>query len=1181
MKCFQCKDAKLQLTTQSTKSPAITIEDCKISNHENRATIYNPGFVVQTENDTNHINKMNGTKVASFNTTAKATHYIFDNRRCYMIDNGAIVYVFEFGGANEPKIIDLQRKPFGWCVIPTTQTIVHWDPMVLHVSALTGRKNLKGHRVRITAGSATETVLVTGDNSGTVRVWYVASWTCHHVINTGGESCKQICLSDTRLFVRCEHFIHIYDITSGILVKHIEIHARDICITKYGLIVATDNHIVAYKNGKPTVKFAHQCSAVIPTIAERFIAVSPDKAIEIRIGADHAGWAAECLQWVRNPHLPFVYRWPTKRYMDILAQSIHEWIPLVRICDLPSVWLRHDKLRDAIWDNVLDNDIVADWSYLPQHIQNKWYHKCQLQIVALITHFEYNQSIIDLIKQIYKKTTIKHATIMEYCWFHHGHVDCIHILLKITEQNCTFLESIHREPITPDSILCFSPQFVRAGLKNDYVVYFIHCMIACHREYPHVPTDKMRKIFTMICEYIYDVLTTDNADIPLQDSGQWKIIDKIGPQHKGCYIRSSHMTGFITTIEITPDIRNVYWRPNNRSREILIDTASNTSVWEYYHKNGPNTILECALTMIRTDIWNVTKVVRPFIWFSSENGAFLAETCSIMVYKEAIRITHASWKDGVATLETDTKMSITDAEQAHIEWVVPLWSYCESNVYHSVPLKLKICHCLSTAVRANLVDVLYAKELFECITPKTCFIETKWNTISSATAFGFDLRRFLVGFQDGAVIEYSTCSDIEYPIRIYEKHPSHILDISIMEQSFVSLCEDMLCKFCLITGTKLMTIHTNMQFKALLSLKNNITCLIEAIDTKGIVTVWDFETTTRMKRFNIVIDDNIMVTNNIIVSNNRVYLVTENEIEHVITLNVEGDITCIADIGVGICGGTSEGIIFKLDIAELKIKQWTTLESFAITAMTMIPNSTQMLSGTSSGQMSLWDHTNTHIIMCINITNTPLTHIFADGMFAIISSYKKLTLATVVHNRCILAMHVLNSIIFWSHAWKMRLLKECETLLKPTVAMCLKYKSCVTAVFELLEECTSEYQYCAHWCKPDIIKIIAETIATGASQHAISILTRIACYNGPKFECVICSDEDKYDSISRLQTCDHRFHTGCLAELVRKVPEYHDEMQYEYALKVTLKCPICRASFASKQIELDTELNKYYNYTHD
>jgi hypothetical protein len=934
------------------------------------------------------------------------------------------------------------------------------------------------------------------------------------------------------------------------------------------------------------VKISHRCDAVVSTISERFIAVSHGKALEMRVGPEHATWADECLNWIRNPTFPFKYHWPTTRYMDILSTAASEWVPKVNDWEkIPSQWFRNVILCETIWENLLEQNICVDWSYLPSYILSKWYQTCQKKIVSMITHFEYNQHVIDILNQIYKKVTIKNSSIREYCWYHHGRVAVIPILLSLTEEdhNCLFLNNISKEPITCDSILCFSPLFVTRCLKNDFLVYFIRCLIAYHREYPHKPTENMKCIFTNICIHIFDRLTTDNADIPLVDSGKWKMVEKLGPQHKGCYIRSSHMAGFITSVEITSESKKIYWQPLHRSRELLIDNSSKVSVWKFDNNEGPKTLLECALCMTKSDIWSYTQVIRPFKWFSSENGAFMSESCSIMIFKEAMRITQANWKDGVASFDTNQNLAVCDSDLMQIEWVVPLWSYSKANIFHIAPLKLKICHILSTTTRRNVAGIEYATELFQAIAPKTCTVEAQWNTTPTPTAIDSQFDTVIVGFQDGSIIEYATLSGFDHPVRTYETHPNAVIDIQIVVHGFISICEDVLCHFCLITGTKLMSIQTNMTIIGILPFGQYNAAILEAENITGrhgFITTWDFESGTRLKRMRFPINvENILISNNFVVTNNNVYHLTDSDIEHVFTLNVDGSITCIEDIGYGICGGTSEGGLFKINIDEQTINHWKSEGSFSVTCMAKISKSSQMLSGTSSGQITMWDHEQSDILVQVDITNSPITHIFTEGMFVVVLSYKKITLTTIVHDRCILAVHGLNSIIFWSQAWKTRLLRECNSLLKPTIALCLQYRSAVTTVFELLEECLVEYQDRAPWCKPDIIQIIAETIATGESPHAIAILTRIASYIGPKFNCVICNDEDCEDSISMFKTCEHRFHTGCIAELVRKVPEYHQEMQYEYALSVSLKCPSCRAPFKSEDIQLDTELNKYYNCT--
>jgi hypothetical protein len=48
-------------------------------------------------------------------------------------------------------------------------------------------------------------------------------------------------------------------------------------------------------------------------------------------------------------------------------------------------------------------------------------------------------------------------------------------------------------------------------------------------------------------------------------------------------------------------------------------------------------------------------------------------------------------------------------------------------------------------------------------------------------------------------------------------------------------------------------------------------------------------------------------------------------------------------------------------------------------------------------------------------------------------------------------------------------------------------------------------------------------------------------------------------------------------ELIRKTPEYHHEMQQEYALHVTLKCPTCREPFVETDVCEDRFLNQHFS----
>ena len=46
--------------------------------------------------------------------------------------------------------------------------------------------------------------------------------------------------------------------------------------------------------------------------------------------------------------------------------------------------------------------------------------------------------------------------------------------------------------------------------------------------------------------------------------------------------------------------------------------------------------------------------------------------------------------------------------------------------------------------------------------------------------------------------------------------------------------------------------------------------------------------------------------------------------------------------------------------------------------------------------------------------------------------------------------------------------------------------------------------------------------------------------------------------------------------MIRKVPEYHHEMQEEYALHYNLMCPVCREPFTENDVAEDIFLNQHF-----
>lgn len=120
------------------------------------------------------------------------------------------------------------------------------------------------------------------------------------------------------------------------------------------------------------------------------------------------------------------------------------------------------------------------------------------------------------------------------------------------------------------------------------------------------------------------------------------------------------------------------------------------------------------------------------------------------------------------------------------------------------------------------------------------------------------------------------------------------------------------------------------------------------------------------------------------------------------------------------------------------------------------------------------------------------------------------------------------------------------------------------------------------WCIPemlDTLDICKKKSSVPGHYHKVA--KRLFCYSGKKFTCMLClgsSSSPKRFPISALKTCMHRFHTKCIEEHITKTREWDDECRHNWALNVTLKCPICREPYNRSDVVDDkftADLCKY------
>ena len=120
------------------------------------------------------------------------------------------------------------------------------------------------------------------------------------------------------------------------------------------------------------------------------------------------------------------------------------------------------------------------------------------------------------------------------------------------------------------------------------------------------------------------------------------------------------------------------------------------------------------------------------------------------------------------------------------------------------------------------------------------------------------------------------------------------------------------------------------------------------------------------------------------------------------------------------------------------------------------------------------------------------------------------------------------------------------------------------------------------WCVPEVLDTldICKKKSSVPSRYN-KVAKRLFCYSGKKFTCILClgsSSSPKRFPISALKTCMHRFHTKCIEEHITKTREWNEECRHNWALNVTLKCPVCREPYNRSDVVDDkftADLCKY------
>lgn len=1156
-----------------------SFSDCFLDNRpiEPNDDFISPGIVVQQSSGEIQGWSLDHCPMFKHRTDHILRNFQIEGSLLFAYDAIGTAYIFTAGDVT-PEKYEIGRRPIGWKPIPKTKTFIYWTTLALFVYSAENAttKTLRAHTSKVTAVDTSVSVTVTGSSTGRICIWYNSEFKCHHNISTGLDAVNALVIINNDVFVLTTTQLKKYNLETGQLQGSIFVHATSAIKLGDGLLLSDGRQIAFFNDLKTTacVKCSHY-KLVSAEEDSRFFVLTNKGVVECDWFKHD--WPLEAIDWINTPEFPFDKKWPKNTSLDLLASTADLWIPRTVYLDLPKEWFRHELLRDAIWDAVIKNDIDVsyNWLFLTPHIMKSWYQKNKQALIEIVKCPDYNYSAVVILNRIYQHIDIYNLEIQSYCWRHHQKKAFKHINMYLLQQTpYRHFEEIIKEVPSCAAATLLTTKAVRAGIKEGYVAIYLRWLRKYHQEIPVGPNHHMKQIFKIIVSYIYSSLEQDTMSLPLKESGQWQILKRYSPAHLGAYIRQRSLDGHITNIEFHPEVK-VKWKPCNSAIELTLTDLDTIDIWKYYHTDGPNTMLECALTCLSKDIWQGNSRRVPFVWPSSEIAALEQENISIRVFEEPMRIISSiSDTDGIK-LKTSTGLEIKQEEALDIVCICPLWSYYDDQMYHIIPLKLKICsEIVKKMGNRSQVSVLYAKELISTLQFKTVDKEHRHRTPERVTACTHSLDTLFVGLVSGEILEYESSANF-IPMRHFIKHTEPIQKISALDTRLITMCEDEMNVWSLHSGCLIFGRSSGLQYVSCVMLEVTNVWVIEKGEGHARMQLWDMTTELVIKSETFPCTGKLFTTDSpAIITENRCISLKENRREYELDIMM-GEITCVCATYNGICGGTDYGIVFVVDELNNDIHHWSNSRQTAITAVAAMGEQPYVITGTEYGEIMIWkiDSEDTDIVGIEKICPYRIDHISFDNMFAVIVHRQNIQLLSVVIDRCVLAVDALTKCMAWSSQWKRRLIKESSKLLQPAVETCILQRTGMTPAMELLLEATEEYGDRLKWCNREFIDILMDS----DPKKSRLVLKRLASFSGPKLECVICNQTDGLEKICYLKPCQHRFHLGCIRELIRKTPEYHHEMQQEYALHVTLKCPTCREPFVATDVCEDRFLNQHFS----
>lgn len=1163
--------------------PTISLEHCQKSQvaRVEGDTLINQGLFAVSKYGKLRVLRPNGVELIASTATGTFEAYAFDTSRRALVASEKKEQTTRLCQLTpHRRSYDTGTRVIeGWCMIYRTPFVVFWTLTRMHVMDMDkgSIRPLIKHTTRVTVvqSSPVGDTCLTGDNSGCLSIWYTAAWDNHHHIRIASDALRIISVNNEKTACVCtDTAFSVVDVFSGKITFSRDARLRHVCMLKDIIVGARGPMVLLFSakdgTGLNTLHMNAPVHGVFNSVHRRCWVVTDTSRCEMRFGDDQLEWSKECYEWIKAPTLPLdtQFQWHGETSRQLLTLTTDIWMSRLVKYEFPTEWLRDAALRDCIWGEILAMCLdelpfaeICD-QFSRNSLRSHWLDRCRRYLQLAAENYEWNPNVLCLLEHLPLHTL--DMSVKEWCWFHHGRTRCRPVLLEITaaERGTDFFEVIRRDEASPDAILCLAGDAVGRWLRAGFVCVFIRMLQAYRKSYDLPPSHHVCRVYERVLSHCAHA--SGPLDMPREESGHWKV-KKVATLMPGQYIRIPR-NKVAVVMGTRPSVKVSTLRHGTSMS--LPDELQEIECW-CADRPFPKTMIECYICLLREDMWRTDESTpKNYTWFGSELGANLMVGRTVHVCGRRMKIASAEYTNGDGCFETTSGLEVRQSEQLPITYEPVPHNYTRAHCLAISTLRDKTCSAVSRAAHPYFLHVDHASVALACCIDVPVNAERTWVSESGVTAMTASNTRVYVGFMSGDIAETAAigASPVRRNQRLFKSHTNPILRLETHRNTLWSLCPDALCAWNIPEARIEARIDTELEYVDMSMAKDSL-WVLEVAGNRYVVSVWH-PTLRIRKRFlatSIPVQQSVTPQlHGTILRINKEFYVLDQATVRVHTIQVEGNVTRTVRHGGRLYGITSLNTAFCTDELGDLIHQATYRSSYRLTAISVTQD--DVVLGRDDGRLCMWDVNESELGISTTAIDDTVRHIFFCGAHAYVAGGQHIAFVSVVPRRPEISCLALVKTCEWSHAWKTRVIHHARDIVQPVVVTCMLHRVPFDIVMQLLLHCTEEYEHRGAWCNDEFIEILLE-LPSGPMR---SVFRRLLTYRGRKFACPICSDDEMVDDIVYIEGCHHYFHRRCIQEHIKKTPEYHEEMQYQYALSVSLRCPVCRAPFEEKAVRKDS-----------